>query len=64
MWGSMMHYRGIQCPCLNVKNFVVTISGKKISKCPQWANLPVKFSAFDYAEHAGRLVESSDDKDA
>lgn len=59
----MMHYRGIQCPCLHVKNFVVTINGKKIPKCPQWADLPVNFSAFDYAEHAGKLVESSDDED-
>lgn len=59
----MMHYRGIRCPCLHVKYFVVTIRGKKIPKCTQWTDLPVKFSAFDYAEHAGRLVDSSDDED-
>lgn len=58
-----MHYRGIQCPCLHVKNFVVTISGKKMRKCSQWTDLPVEFSAFDYAEHARRLVECSDDED-
>uniref|UniRef100_H3DGF5 RNA helicase n=1 Tax=Tetraodon nigroviridis TaxID=99883 RepID=H3DGF5_TETNG len=50
-WGSMMHFRGIQCPCLHVKHFVVTINGKKISKCQQWMDLPVRLSEFDYAEH-------------
>lgn len=59
----MMHYRGLQCPCLHVKNFVVAIGGKKMLKCSQWTDLPVRFSAFDYAEHAGRLVEFSDDED-
>lgn len=60
-WGSMMLYRGIDCPCLHVKNFVVTISGKKISKCTKWSELAVKFSAFDYAEHAKEMAESSDE---
>lgn len=59
----MMHYRGIQCPCLNVRSFVVMIGGKKIPKCDKWTDLPVNFSDFDYAEHAERLVESSDDED-
>ncbi|XP_022596472.1 interferon-induced helicase C domain-containing protein 1 isoform X1 [Seriola dumerili] len=60
-WGSMMMYRGIECPCLHVKNFVVTCSGKKIGKCTKWSELAVKFSAFDYAENARRVAESSDD---
>lgn len=59
----MMHFRGIQCPCLHVKHFVVTINGKKISKCQQWMDLPVRLSEFDYAEHVRQLVESSDDED-
>lgn len=58
-----MHYRGIQCPCLHVKRFVVTINGKKMSKCQKWTDLPVRFSEFDYAEHARQLVVSSDDED-
>lgn len=62
-WGSMMLYRGIECPCLHVKNFVVASNGKKISKCTKWSELAVKFSAFDYAEHASRVAESSDDDD-
>ncbi|XP_076602471.1 interferon-induced helicase C domain-containing protein 1 [Chaetodon auriga] len=62
-WGTMMFYRGIECPCLHVKNFVVTLNGGKLSKCTKWSELAVKFSAFDYAEHAGRVAESSDDED-
>ncbi|XP_042350470.1 interferon-induced helicase C domain-containing protein 1 [Plectropomus leopardus] len=62
-WGSMMLYKGIDCPCLHVKNFVVTYNGKKISKCTKWSELPIKFPAFDYTEHAGRVAESSDDED-
>uniref|UniRef100_A0A665TAX5 RNA helicase n=1 Tax=Echeneis naucrates TaxID=173247 RepID=A0A665TAX5_ECHNA len=60
-WGSMMMYRSIECPCLHVKNFVVTINEKKIGKCTKWSELPVRFSPFDYAEHARRVAQSSDD---
>ncbi|XP_028446434.1 interferon-induced helicase C domain-containing protein 1 [Perca flavescens] len=59
-WGSMMLYKGIDCPCLHVKNFVVTFNGKKISKCTKWSELAIKFPAFDYAEHASRLVDDED----
>ena len=59
----MMLYRGIECPSLHVKNFVVATNAKKISKCTKWNELPVKFSAFDYAEHASRMAESSDDEE-
>uniref|UniRef100_A0A8C9ZKY8 RNA helicase n=1 Tax=Sander lucioperca TaxID=283035 RepID=A0A8C9ZKY8_SANLU len=62
-WGSMMLYKGIDCPCLHVKNFVVTFNGKKISKCTKWSELAIKFPAFDYAEHASRLADNSDDED-
>lgn len=59
----MMHFRGIQCPSLNVNNFVVSISEKKMLKCSQWTDVPAKFSAFDYIAHASQLVESSDEED-
>ncbi|XP_033842734.1 interferon-induced helicase C domain-containing protein 1 [Periophthalmus magnuspinnatus] len=62
-WGSMMHYRGIDCPCLHVKNFAVTLNGKKISKCAKWSELPVKFRAFDYALYASQLASNSDEED-
>lgn len=59
----MMLYRGIECPCLHVKNFVVTLSGKKIAKCTEWKKLAVRFSAFDYAEYASNMTESSDEEE-
>ncbi|XP_060910347.1 interferon-induced helicase C domain-containing protein 1 isoform X1 [Labrus mixtus] len=62
-WGSMMYFKGIDCPSLHVKNFVVTVGEKKISKCNRWKDLAVKFSPFDYAEHARRMADSSDDDD-
>lgn len=62
-WGTMMHYRGIDCPCLHVKNFAVTLSGKKISKCSKWSELPVKFKAFDYADHAYQMASDSDEEE-
>ncbi|XP_054471030.1 interferon-induced helicase C domain-containing protein 1 isoform X2 [Anoplopoma fimbria] len=62
-WGSMMLYRGIDCPCLHVKHFVVTFNGNKISKCTKWSELKIKFPVFDYAEQASRVTESFDDED-
>lgn len=60
----MMCFRGIQCPSLHVKNFVVAISGKNKPKCAKWTDVPARFSAFDYVAHASQLVESSDEEDA
>ncbi|KAK5861215.1 hypothetical protein PBY51_022629 [Eleginops maclovinus] len=61
-WGSMMLYRGIDCPCLHVKNFVVTFNGKKKPKCTSWSDLKIKFPAFNYIEHA-QLEQSSDEEE-
>ena len=60
-WGSMMMYRGIECPCLHVKNFVVNINGKKLSNCTKWSELPVRFPAFNYIEYAGLMAQSADE---
>ncbi|XP_032423774.1 interferon-induced helicase C domain-containing protein 1 isoform X1 [Xiphophorus hellerii] len=62
-WGSMMWYRGIELPCLHVKNFVVDINTKKYSNCTRWIDLPVKFPDFDYIEHASLMAQGSDDED-
>ncbi|XP_029315120.1 interferon-induced helicase C domain-containing protein 1 [Cottoperca gobio] len=63
-WGSMMLYRGIDCPCLHVKNFVVTFNGKKKNKCTKWTDLKIKFPAFNYIEHASQVAEGLDDDDS
>lgn len=62
-WGSMMVYRGIDCPCLHVKNFVVSVGEERISKCTKWSELPVRFPAFDYTEHASQVAQSSDEEE-
>ncbi|XP_061142588.1 interferon-induced helicase C domain-containing protein 1 isoform X2 [Syngnathus typhle] len=61
-WGTMMMYRAIECPCLHVKNFVVTIKEKKFSNYTKWRDLPAKFPAFDYTEHASCLALDSDEE--
>uniref|UniRef100_A0A673YK81 RNA helicase n=1 Tax=Salmo trutta TaxID=8032 RepID=A0A673YK81_SALTR len=39
-WGSMMLYRGIECPCLHVKNFLVTYDEKK-KNINKWSELGI-----------------------
>uniref|UniRef100_A0AAY4BJ69 RNA helicase n=1 Tax=Denticeps clupeoides TaxID=299321 RepID=A0AAY4BJ69_9TELE len=48
-WGSMMLYGGIECPCLHIKNFVVTYN-KKNKVFSKWNELAIRFPAFDYVE--------------
>ncbi|XP_062313974.1 interferon-induced helicase C domain-containing protein 1 [Osmerus eperlanus] len=59
-WGSMMLFRGIDCPCLHIKHFVVTFDGRN-KTYTKWSELTVKFPAFDYAEHASLVAHSSEE---
>lgn len=61
-WGSMMLYKSIECPCLHIKNFVVTYGSKK-KTFSKWSELPIRFPAFDYTQHADLLVEDSEEED-
>ncbi|RXN32014.1 interferon-induced helicase C domain-containing 1 [Labeo rohita] len=61
-WGSMMLYKSIECPCLHIKNFVVTYGSKK-KTFSKWSELPIKFPAFDYTQHADLLAEDSEEED-
>uniref|UniRef100_A0A8C2J9N5 RNA helicase n=1 Tax=Cyprinus carpio TaxID=7962 RepID=A0A8C2J9N5_CYPCA len=61
-WGSMMLYKSIECPCLHIKNFVVTYGSKK-KTFSKWSELPIKFPAFDYTQHADLLVEDSGEEE-
>ncbi|XP_015281719.1 PREDICTED: interferon-induced helicase C domain-containing protein 1 [Gekko japonicus] len=59
-WGTMMVHRGLDLPCLKIKNFVVVFKEKKTAPTQifkRWSELPIKFPDFDYAEHC----ESSDE---
>lgn len=61
-WGSMMLYKGIECPCLHIKNFVVMYNNKN-KVFSKWRELAIRFPAFDYAEHAMDAVAQNSDDD-
>ncbi|NXG57161.1 IFIH1 protein, partial [Hemiprocne comata] len=52
-WGNMMVHRGLDLPCLKIKNFVVVFEDKKTTKqiFKKWGELPISFPSFDYAAH-------------
>ncbi|XP_055667391.1 interferon-induced helicase C domain-containing protein 1 isoform X1 [Falco peregrinus] len=52
-WGNMMVHRGLDLPCLKIRNFVVVFEDKKTTKniFKKWGELPVTFPTFDYAAH-------------
>ncbi|XP_009074247.1 PREDICTED: interferon-induced helicase C domain-containing protein 1, partial [Acanthisitta chloris] len=52
-WGNMMVHRGLDLPCLKIRNFVVAFAGKKTTKqiFKKWGELPIRFPGFDYAAH-------------
>ncbi|XP_057192473.1 interferon-induced helicase C domain-containing protein 1 isoform X1 [Triplophysa rosa] len=62
-WGSMMLYKSIECPCLHIKNFVVAYGTKK-KTYDKWSELPIRFPAFDYTQHADLFSEGSGDEDS
>ncbi|NXJ14957.1 IFIH1 protein, partial [Odontophorus gujanensis] len=52
-WGNMMVYRGLDLPCLKIRNFVVAFEDKKTKKdiVKKWGELPVRFPDFNYSAH-------------
>ncbi|XP_030310481.1 interferon-induced helicase C domain-containing protein 1 isoform X1 [Calypte anna] len=52
-WGNLMVHRGLDLPCLKIKNFVVVFEDKKTTKhiFKKWRELPITFLSFDYAAH-------------
>ncbi|NWZ42245.1 IFIH1 protein, partial [Brachypodius atriceps] len=52
-WGNMMVHRGLDLPCLKIRNFVVVFADKKATKqiFKKWGDLPIRFPVFDYAAH-------------
>ncbi|NXR58993.1 IFIH1 protein, partial [Rhadina sibilatrix] len=52
-WGNMMVHRGLDLPCLKIRNFVVVFADKKTTKqiFKKWGDLPIRFPSFDYAAH-------------
>ncbi|XP_066543336.1 interferon-induced helicase C domain-containing protein 1 [Amia ocellicauda] len=62
-WGTMMLHRGIECPCLGIRNFVVSYNDKQKKTYSKWSELKIKFPSFDYADHVFLDADDSDDDD-
>ncbi|XP_030637660.1 interferon-induced helicase C domain-containing protein 1-like [Chanos chanos] len=60
-WGFMMCHRGIDCPCINIPGFVVSVNGD-VGTFDSWTDLDVEFPAFDYFSHASRFMFDSDEE--
>ncbi|XP_036400948.1 interferon-induced helicase C domain-containing protein 1 [Megalops cyprinoides] len=58
-WGSMMLFKGIDCPCLHIKNFVVTYDNKQ-KTYNKWSELAVRFPPFDFHNHPDLIAGDSD----
>ncbi|KAM7104938.1 interferon-induced helicase C domain-containing protein 1 [Molossus nigricans] len=51
-WGTMMVHKGLDLPCLKIKNFVVFFKSNATKKqYKQWVELPITFPALDYSEY-------------
>ncbi|XP_026530147.1 interferon-induced helicase C domain-containing protein 1-like [Notechis scutatus] len=54
IWGTMMVYKGLDLPCLKIKNFVLHFKDKKCTSkkiYKKWSELAINFPAFNYADH-------------
>ncbi|KAM9663903.1 interferon-induced helicase C domain-containing protein 1 isoform 1-T1 [Trichechus inunguis] len=51
-WGTMMVHRGLDLPCLKIKNFVVSFKNKSPKKqYKKWVELPIAFPDLNYSEY-------------
>ncbi|XP_036601310.1 interferon-induced helicase C domain-containing protein 1 [Trichosurus vulpecula] len=60
-WGTMMVNKGLDLPCLKIKNFVVAFKNNSQKKqYKKWVELPIRFPKLDYTEHC---MFSDEDED-
>ncbi|XP_077010130.1 interferon-induced helicase C domain-containing protein 1 [Tamandua tetradactyla] len=51
-WGTMMVHKGLDLPCLKIKNFVVVFKNNSPKKqYKKWVELPITFPNLDYSEY-------------
>nr|XP_026248881.1 interferon-induced helicase C domain-containing protein 1 isoform X1 [Urocitellus parryii] len=51
-WGTMMVHRGLDLPCLKIRNFVVGFKNNSSKKqYKKWVELPITFPDLDYSEY-------------
>ncbi|EFB18884.1 hypothetical protein PANDA_014321, partial [Ailuropoda melanoleuca] len=51
-WGTMMVHKGLDLPCLKIKNFVVVFKNNMPKKqYKKWVELPITFPDLDYSQY-------------
>ncbi|KAL2774623.1 interferon-induced helicase C domain-containing protein 1 [Daubentonia madagascariensis] len=51
-WGTMMVHKGLDLPCLKIRNFVVVFKNNSTKKqYKKWVELPITFPDLDYSEY-------------
>ncbi|XP_078408403.1 interferon-induced helicase C domain-containing protein 1 [Cetorhinus maximus] len=52
-WGTMMVHRGVDLPCLSIRNFVVLIDDKNVDRgtYKKWSEVPFKLPKFNYIKY-------------
>lgn len=51
-WGTMMVHKGLDLPCLKIKNFVVFFKSNSTKKqYKKWVELPIAFPNLDYSQY-------------
>ncbi|XP_004428316.1 PREDICTED: interferon-induced helicase C domain-containing protein 1 [Ceratotherium simum simum] len=51
-WGTMMVHKGLDLPCLKIRNFVVVFKNNSPKKqYKKWVELPIVFPSLDYSEY-------------
>ncbi|XP_041057703.1 interferon-induced helicase C domain-containing protein 1 isoform X1 [Carcharodon carcharias] len=52
-WGTMMVHRGVDLPCLSIRNFVVLIDEKNVNRgtYKKWSEVPFKLPKFNYIKY-------------
>ncbi|ELK28159.1 PREDICTED: interferon-induced helicase C domain-containing protein 1 [Myotis davidii] len=51
-WGTMMVHKGLDLPCLKIRNFVVSFKSNATKKqYKKWVELPIAFPDLDYSEY-------------
>lgn len=51
-WGTMMVHKGLDLPCLKIRNFVVNFKNNSPKKqYKKWVELPIRFPDLDYSEY-------------
>ncbi|XP_006190152.1 interferon-induced helicase C domain-containing protein 1 [Camelus ferus] len=51
-WGTMMVHKGLDLPCLKIKNYVVVFKNNLVKKqYKKWVELPITFPDLNYSEY-------------